>query len=328
MKALIARRLSGLDALASDDVAAPAPAAGEILIGIGAAGLHLADVAAVRGERHPRPALPFIPGMEAAGIVAAVGDGVDGFRVGDRVAAFLPCGGLAEGAVAKAELAARLPDGMALSQAASLPLAYAGALIALRDRARLQAGETLLVLGAGGAAGLAAVEIGKRLGARVIAVATGETRGNEASDRGADDIVDAAARPLTESVAALTGNAGAQVIFDPVGGDAFEIAQLALARGGRMIAAGFAGGRVPRVNMSAFFSRDAELIAGNTPLTAQADPARARAALQDVIAWTADGSIRPKVAAQFTLADAKPAFEYVMARRNAGAVIVTVGKSD
>jgi NADPH2:quinone reductase len=326
MKALIAQRLSGLEALAADEVSAPAPGPGEVLIGVGAAGLHLADLAALSGERHPRPNLPFTPGLEVAGIVAAVGNEVPGIAPGDRVAAFVNWGGLAEGAVARASLCAVLPDGMAFSLAASLPVAYAGALLALRERARLIAGETVLVLGAGGHAGLAAVEIAKKLGARVIAVASGESRGSEAGERGADEVVDSSSRPLSESVAALTNNTGVGVIYDPVGGDAFEMALLTLADGGRVISSGFAGGRVPRINMSALYARDAELISANTPLAVQANPVLAQKALRDVVAWASEGAISPRIAAQFTLADMKPAFNYVKGRRNTGSVIVTVGK--
>ena len=326
MKTLIAQRLSGLEALAADEVSAPAPGPGEVLIGVGAAGLHLADLAALSGERHPRPNLPFTPGLEVAGLVAAVGSDVGGMAPGDRVAAFVDWGGLAEGAVARASLCAVLPDGMAFSVAASLPVAYAGALLALRERARLSAGETVLVLGAGGHAGLAAVEIAKKLGARVIAVASGESRGSEAGERGADDVVDSSSRPLSESVAALTNNTGVSVIYDPVGGDAFEMALLTLADGGRVISSGFAGGRVPRINMSALYARDAELISANTPLAVQANPILAQKALRDVVAWASEGTISPRIAAQFTLADMKPAFNYVKGRRNTGSVIVTVGK--
>lgn len=326
MKALIAQRLSGLEALLTDEIAAPAPDPGEVLIGVGATGLHLADLAALSGERHPRPALPFTPGLEAAGLVAAVGAGVSGFRPGDRVTAFLDWGGLAEGAVAKAALCAAIPDNIAFPLAAGLPIAYAGALLALRERARLVAGETVLVLGAGGHAGLAAVEIAKKLGARVIAVASGESRGSEAGERGADEVVDSSARPLSESLAALTNNMGVNVIYDPVGGDAFEMALLTLANGGRVVSAGFAGGRIPRINMSALYARDAELISANTPLTAQAHPARAQKALSDIIAWVGEGAIMPRIAAQFPLADFKPAFAYVKGRRNTGSVIVNIGK--
>ena len=328
MKALIAQRLSGLEALAAEEISAPSPGPGEVLIGVGAAGLHLADLAALSGERHPRPGLPFTPGLEVAGLVAAVGPDVAGFGPGDRVAAFVDWGGMAEGVVAKASLCARIPDSIGFALAAGLPVAYAGALLALRERARLAVGETVLVLGAGGHAGLAAVEIAKKLGARVIAVASGESRGGEAGERGADDVIDGSSRPLSESVAALTSNAGANVVFDPVGGDAFEMALLTLADGARVISSGFAGGRVPRVNVSALYARDAELISANTPLAVQANPALAQKALRDVIAWASEGAITPRIAAQFALADMKPAFNYVKARRNTGPVIVTIGSEN
>jgi len=327
MKALIARRLSGLEALTSDEVSVPAPGPGEILIGVAAAGLHLADVAALSGDRQPRPDLPFVPGLEAAGLVAAVGEGVSGFQPGDKVVAFLDWGGMAEGAVAKAAVCARIPDDMTFPKAAALPIAYAGALLALRERARITPGDTVLVLGAGGHSGLAAVDIAKKLGARVLAVASGETRGSEAAERGADAVIDGSERPLSESVMALTGNGGVQVVFDPVGGDAFEMAMPTLAVGGRIISAGFAGGRIPRMNMAALYARDAAMISANLPLAVKADQALACSALRDVIAWAAAGEIVPRIAAQFTFVEAHAAFNYVKSRRNAGAVVVTIEKA-
>jgi NADPH2:quinone reductase len=328
MRALIAQRLSGLDALAVGETAAPQPGPGEVLLGVAAASVHMADLAAVAGDRHPRPSLPFTPGLEAAGLVAAVGPQVTGLAPGDRVAAFLAWGALSEGAVVRTALCVKLPDDIPLRLGACLPMVYGGALIALRERARLKAGETLMVLGAGGNIGLGAIEVGKKLGARVIAVATGETRGNEAAERGADDVVDASSRPLSETIASLTDGKGVDVIFDPVGGDALEMAQLSLSDGGRAVVTGFASGRVPRINMSAIFARDGEVISANTLLTVQNDPALAQRALHDVVAWTLDGSIKPRIAAQFDVAQFRPAFDYVKARRNAGAVVVTFGKEN
>jgi NADPH2:quinone reductase len=326
MKALIAQRLSGPDGLVAEDVPAPTPGPGEVLIGVGAAGIHLADLAALSGERHPRPEVPFTPGLEVAGLVAALGAGVEAFKPGDRVVAFVDWGGLAEGAVAREAVCVPIPEAMTFAAAAALPMAYAGALLALRDRARLAQGETVLVLGAGGQAGLAAVEIAHKLGARVIAAASGEERGIEAGEKGADAVIDTAARPLSESIAALTGNAGVDVIFDPVGGDAFEMALLTLAAGGRVLSSGFAAGRVPRVNMPAIFARDAELIAANTPLTVKSNPQQARSALEDVVGLSARKEIAPHIAAQFAFSDFKAALNYVKGRRNAGAVIVSIGK--
>jgi len=324
MKALRAHRLAGPEVLALEEVPASAPGPGEVLIAVKAAGIHLADFAALAGERSPRPDVPFTPGLEVAGTVAGLGKGVTGLKKGKRVVAFVPWGGLAEQAIAPSAVCIAIPDALADAQAASLPLAYGGAVLALRDKAGLAKGETVLVLGAGGFMGLAAIEAAKQLGARVIAAAGGEARLTTASEYGADHIIDAASAVLADAVRELTGGHGADVIFDPVGGDAFEAAMGAAANGARFVSTGFAAGRVPRVNLAALFARDMRLMAANIPLTVKSHPARARAALEDVVAWAAAGAIHPRVSAQFTLAEARHAFEYVKARRGNGAVVVTV----
>lgn len=324
MKSFRAHRLSGSELLALEEVAAPVPAPGQVLIAVAAAGVHLADFATVAGERSPRPAVPFTPGLEVAGTVAALGEGVSGLKRGQRVAAFVAWGGLAEQAVAAAELCVALPDGLADAQAASLPVAYGGAILALREKAGLAAGETVLVMGVGGFTGLAAIETAKQLGARTIAVAGGEARLALASDYGADHIIDASSGVLGDAVRAVTGGKGADVIFDPVGGDAFDAAMGAAAIGARFVSAGFAAGRVPRVNLAALFARDMYLVAANVPLTVQSHTARARAALEDAVAWVAAGKIHPRIAVKFPLAQARQAFDYVKQRRGNGAVVVTM----
>jgi NADPH2:quinone reductase len=324
MKAFRAHRLAGLEVLALEDVAAPVPAPGEVLIAVKAVGIHLADFAALAGERSPRPAVPFTPGLEVAGTVAGLGDGVTGLKAARRVVAFVPWGGLAEYAIAPASVCVAVPGALTDAQAASLPLAYGGAILALREKAGFGNGETVLVLGAGGFMGLAAIEIAKQLGARVIAAGAGETRVAVAREHGADHIVDTATAVLSRAVMDLTGGNGADVIFDPVGGDAFEAALGAAATGARLVSTGFAGGRVPRVDLAALFARDMALVAANIPLAVKAHPMRARAALEDAVAWAGAGTIKPRIAAQFLLAEARHAFEYVKARRGNGAVVVTI----
>jgi NADPH2:quinone reductase len=325
MKALRAHRLVGPEVLALEEVETPAPGPGEVLIAVKAAGVHLADFAALAGERNPRPAVPFTPGLEVAGTVASLGAGVKGLKKGQRVVAFVPWGGLAEQAIASAAVCVAIPDGLTDAQGASLPFAYGGAILALREKAGLGKGETVLVMGAGGFMGLAAIEAAKQLGARVVAVAGGEARVALAREHGADHIVDAASAVLADAVRELTGGNGADVVFDPVGGDAFEAAMGAAATGARFISTGFAAGRVPQVNLAALFARDMYLVAANIPLTVKSHPALARSALEDAVAWAAVGTIKPHIAAQFALADARHAFEYVKARRGNGAVIVTIG---
>lgn len=307
-------------ALALEDVPAPEPGRGEVRLAVKAAGVHLADAALLTGERRPQPKLPFTPGMEAAGIVTAIGESVTGLAVGDAVAVLLSAGGLAEEAVADAALCVKVPKALPLERAACLPLAYAGALAALRDKAHLARGETLLVLGAGGQLGLGAIVIGKRLGARVIAAAGSEERRAAAKAQGADEIVDASSASLSESVKSLTDGRGADVVFDPVGGDGFDAALTACAIGARYISAGFAAGRVPRVDLQSLHARGLDLLTAN--ITALQNIESMQTALRDVVIWAADGSIQPRIAARFKFSEASHALEYVKSRRDTGAVIV------
>lgn len=325
MEAYSANRLGGLDALIRSEVGTPEPGAGQIRIAVRAAGLHLADLAALAGQRPPRPSLPFIPGFEVSGTVDAVGPDAGDFAPGQAVIAFVGAGGLGELVLAEAALCVPMPEGVAFGRAAGLPIAYAGALVALRDRARLEAGQRLLVLGAGGQAGLAAIDLGQRLGAEVIAVAGQESRLEAARAQGADHTIAAAAAPLGEAVLALTDGRGADVVFDPVGGEASRAAMTALAPGGRIVCAGFAAGEPTPVNVMALYGRDAAFIAANVAVLIERAPDRARRALAEVAEWTAGGAIRPRIAAQFPFDEAHHALDYVMNRRDAGAVVVTRG---
>lgn len=326
MKGLRAHRLNGPSALNLETFDSPEPGPAQVLITVAAAGLHLADLAASAGERLPLPPTPFIPGLEVSGTVAALGEGVSGLKKGDKVAAFTDWGGLAEQVVAETQLCLKLPKGLQPDVAAALPMAYAGALLALRHKAGLNGGEMLLVLGAGGLAGLAAIAVGKMLGATVMAVAAGDARGSAAADQGADHVIDATATALTDAVEAFTGGAGSAVVFDPVGGEASDLALATCGLGARYLVAGFAGGRVGSLNARTAFARDVKILAANTPLTVAAAKPAARSALQEVLIWAASGKIAPRIGARFKLDDAKSAIDYVQNRRATGAVLVTMGE--
>jgi NADPH2:quinone reductase len=318
MKAYRANRLGGAQALALVEAEEPAPGADEVVIQVEAAGLNLADLAALAGERQPRPGLPFTPGVEVAGRVA----GGEGLAQGSRVAAFVPWGGLAERVVAHRDACVAVPEGLEAAQAAALPLAYAGALMALEGKARLTAGQSLLVLGAGGGAGLAAIAVGKLLGATVIGAANGAERLAQAKAHGADEVFDSGLVAIAEAARGATAGAGVDVVFDPVGGEAAVAALTALARGGRIIAAGFAGGRASPINPVGLFALGGEFLAANTILEAERNPAAARDALARVVAWAAEGRLAPRIAAQFAFADVRHALDYVASRKASGAVII------
>ena len=324
MEAYRVERLGGIEALTRTDVPLPEPGLGQIRIAVRAAGLHLADAAVLSGQRQPRLQPPLIPGFEVSGTVEAVGGDVSGFEPGQNVIAFLRSGGLAEAAIAEAALTVPLPEGLIFARAAGLPLAYAGGLMALRDRAGLASGERLAVLGAGGQTGLAAIDLGKRLGAEVLAVAGQAARLETARQLGADHAIDASAGPVGEAIGEATGGHGVDVVFDPVGGDGPAAVLPALAMGGRVVSVGFASGRAPALAIPALHARDGVLLTTNLALMIARQPERARAALEEVAGWTVAGEIRPRIAAQFGFDEVRQAFDYVMARRDAGSVVIAM----
>jgi NADPH:quinone reductase len=325
MKAYRAHRLSGPQALKLEEAEEPRPGPKDVVITVEAAGLQLADYATLAGERPPRPKLPFTPGLEVAGRVAARGAEAEGPDVGSAVVAFVPWGGLAERVVARSEACVAIPTALAAAQAAALPFAYGGAQMALKARAGLRKGQSLLVMGAGGALGLAAVAIGKALGATVIAVANGANRLEYAKELGADHALDAGLVSVASAVKDLTDGGGVDVVFDPVGGEASAHALPILKPGGRFVLAGFAGGRPQPLDVVPLYVRGAMLVAANFVLEAERDPSAAGMALAKVVKWVEEGKFTPRIAAQFSFEEIGPAFDYVAGRRGSGAVIVKVG---
>ncbi|MGE0580394.1 NADPH:quinone oxidoreductase family protein, partial [Reyranella sp.] len=246
MRALICSHWGKVDELKLGDAPMPVPGADEVLIKVAATAVNYADSIMVAGRYQTKPELPFSPGLETAGVVTACGADVKGFAPGDRVMAILAYGGLAEYAVAPAAETWRIPAGMSFAEAGAFPIAYISSDVAIRWQGRLAAGETMLVLGAAGGVGLTAVEIGKAMGARVIAAASTPEKLAVAKAHGADEIIDYSKEKLAERVMALTGDKGADVCFDPVGGPLFDAALSSLGWGGRILLVGFVGG-VPQI---------------------------------------------------------------------------------
>src|SRR5262245_9557780 len=218
MRAVVCRAWGEVEQLALEDVPSPVPGRDELLIDVKATGVNYADSIMVAGRYQTKPDFPFSPGLETAGVIASRGAAATRYSVGDRVMAILPHGGLAEFALAKESETFPVPEGMSFDEAGAFPIAYISSHVALRWQGRLEPGETLLVLGAAGGVGLTAVEIGKAMGARVIAGASTPEKLAVAREHGADDLVDYVTEPLTDRVMALTGGKGADVCFDPVGG--------------------------------------------------------------------------------------------------------------
>jgi NADPH:quinone reductase len=328
MKAYRAHRLGGPQALKLEEADEPEPGPLDVVIAVEAVGLQLADLATLAGERAPRPKPPFTPGLEVAGRIVALGEQMgERPELGSRVAGYVPWGGLAERVSTRWDACAAIPDGLTAAQAAALPFAYGGALMALGTKAGLKQGQTVLVLGAGGSSGLAAVAIAKALGATVIAAANGAARLVHAQEMGADEILDAGLVSIASAVEERTAGQGADVVFDPVGGDVSTLALQALAPGGRYVLAGFASGRPSPLDAGQIFARGATVLAANTVLTTERDPAAAGKALARVVAWVEKGQFAPRIAAQFAFAEAHHAFDYLADRRGSGATIVTIASS-
>ena len=246
MRSVICRAWGGADTLKVEDVPAPEPGEGEVVIGVRAAAVNYADTIMIQGTYQTKPDFPFAPGLEAAGEVTACGEGVTRFAPGDKVMAILDYGGFAEQVTARESETYAIPEGMDFETAGSFLIAYVSSHAAIRWQGRLEAGETMLVLGAAGGTGLTAVEIGKAIGARVIAAASSAEKLAVAKERGADDLINYRDEDLKERVLALTDGKGVDVCFDPVGGDLFDAALSSVGWGGRFLVFGFVAG-VPKI---------------------------------------------------------------------------------
>jgi NADPH:quinone reductase len=325
MKALICRAFGPVDSLKLEEVPDPKPVAGEVLIGVRACGINFPDTLVVQGKYQFKPTPPFSPGGEVAGVVEALGAGVTGIKVGDRVVAIGPSGGMAEKFVADSSKVIPMPDGLDFATASCLSTAYGTTLHALRDRAQLRAGETLLVLGAAGGVGLSAVQIGKRMGARVIAAASSAEKLAICRENGADDVIDYGHEDLKERVKALTSGAGANVVYDPVGGKYSEPALRATAWEGRFLVIGFAAGDIPRIPLNLTLLKGCSIMGVFWGMAMMREPARGRGQLQELLAWAADGSLKPHVHARYPLERALDALKDIEERRVQGKAVVVIG---
>lgn len=301
------------------DLAAPVPAEGEVLLQIEACGLNFADLLMAKGTYQDTPPTPFTLGMEVCGIVLAQGAGVTAPAVGARVAVFGGQGGLADQGVFPAALCQIVPDGMTAPQAAGFQVAYGTSHLALTRRARLQSGETLLVLGAAGGVGLTAVEIGRAMGARVIAVARGAEKCAIATAAGADHCLDASA-DITAEVKAL---GGADVVYDPVGGDAFTAAMRATNREGRIVTIGFASGDVPQIRANHLLVKNIDVLGFYWGGYLQFNPDALTASMGDLFDMFTQGRLSPHVSHVLPLERAGEALELLRSRKSTGKVVVT-----
>lgn len=302
-------------------LALPTPKVGEVRLKIKACGLNFGDLLMIKGTYQERPDLPFTLGMEPAGIVDALGDGVSDLKVGDRVAVYHGHSGLAEYGCFPASHCNRLPDDMPFTVGAGFLVSYGTSHLALAHRARLKAGETLLVLGAAGGIGLTAVEIGKRMGATVIACARGADKLAIAADAGADHLIDSDTQDLREVVKSL---GGADVVYDPIGGDLFKAALRACNPEARIIPLGFASGEVPQIPANILLVKNIEVIGYYWGGYLKFAPDVLHDSLDTLLEWYAAGELRPHISHTLPLERADEALELLRSRKSTGKVVVTV----
>jgi NADPH:quinone reductase len=331
MRALLSRRPGGPETLELDEIPEPMPGSGEVRVAVRACSVNFPDLLLIQDLYQVKLPRPFVPGSEIAGIVDALGASVEGLRVGDRVLMSPVRGGMAQKAVGTAANCWKIPDAMPFDEAAALLLTYGTSHHALQDRARLEPGETLLVLGAAGGVGLAAVQLGKAMGARVIAAASAEAKLALARKHGADATVQypaaaldkAAARALTDHFKSVCGGNGAQVIFDPVGGDYTEAALRAIGWQGRHVVIGFAAG-IPKLPLNLTLLKSCQIIGVFWGEFTARQPRQHAANVAALIALYLDGRIKPAVTERFALQRGMDAIARLAARDALGKVVVII----
>jgi NADPH2:quinone reductase len=322
MKAVVCNAWGGPDTLALADLPSPRPGAGEVAITVKAAGVNFPDLLIIQNKYQLKPPLPFTPGAELAGVVKEVGAGVSGFRPGDRVVATVNTGAFAEECVATSARVLALPPGIDFADAAALSVTYGTAWHALKDRGRLAAGETLLVLGAGGGVGIAAIDIGKALGARVIAAASSDDKLAACRARGADETINYAREDLRERIRGLAGERGVDVVFDPVGGPHSEAALRGTGWRGRYLVIGFAHGEIPRLPLNLVLLKGSAIVGVYWGAWLQREPDASRREMESLLGMLQDGRLRPLISARYPLARTAAALAAIAERRATGKIVV------
>ena len=300
----------------------PEPRAGQVAIDVRAIGCNFFDILMAQGKYQVRPPFPFSPGGEVAGTVRAVGPGVDAVAPGDRVFAMLGWGGYASVAVAPAATVVRMPDSMSFEHGAAFGIVYQTSYFALVHRAALRPGETLLVHAAAGGVGLAAVQIGRALGARVLATASSAAKLAVARENGAEETFDYGDPSWVDGVKQATGGKGADVIYDPVGGEIFDLSMKAIAFSGRLLVIGFASGKIPTVQVNRVLLKNISLVGLHWGAYRTHDPARIAPAMEELFALYEKGLVRPVVSSVHPLTDAAAALDEIASRRSVGKVLL------
>src|SRR5262245_14498555 len=322
MKAILCTRYGGPDDLELKDLPNPEPGAGEVVVAVKAAALNFFDTLIIAGKYQMKPAFPFSPAAEFAGVVERVGSGVNTFKPGDRVAASMGYGAARERVVIAADRLVAVPDGVDLDHAAGLIVTYGTTLHALKDRAQLKTGETLAVLGASGGVGLAAVELGKLMGARVIACASSGDKLAVTRRHGADEAVNYAEEDIKDALRRVTGGKGPDVIYDPVGGPYSEPALRAIGWEGRFLVVGFAAGDIPKLPLNLVLLKNCDVRGVFWGAWSERAPEAHRANIAQLMSWCADGKLTVHVHAVYPLAQTADALKAIANRSAMGKVIL------
>ena len=323
MRAMLCHEWGKPEDLRLGEVERPEPGPGQVLIAVKAAGLNFADTLMIKGEYQEKPPFPFAPGLEAAGLVESVGNGVTRVAPGDRVLALTDHGAFADYAVTRESDVFPIPDSMDWITAAGFPITYGTAHGALRWHADLQAGETLLVHAAAGGVGLAAVEVGKALGATVIGTAGGTEKCAIAAEHGADHTIDYRNEDLRARVKEITGGRGVDVVFDPVGGDIFDASLRCTAWGGRLLVIGFAAGRVPQIPANILLVKNVAAMGVYWGSNRRKAPERLAEEFKELMGWYEAGKLHPHVSHTLDLSDLPEAMRLLTSRRTTGKVVLT-----
>ncbi|EAQ03778.1 oxidoreductase, zinc-binding [Pseudooceanicola batsensis HTCC2597] len=317
MKAIVCKEFGPLDDLDYKDVPDPRPGPGQVLIRTEAAGVNYPDGLIVQGLYQSKPDRPFTPGSEVAGEIVAVGDGVTRFRQGDRVVTYCS-GGYAEMAVGSERTCFSLPEGMDAADACAMIIAWGTSHHALKQRANIQPGETLVIFGAAGATGTAAIQIGKVMGATVIAVCSSDEKQKIATEQGADHVI--GYDNLKDEVKALTGGKGADVVYDSVGGDAFKAASRFMAPNGRLLVIGFASGEIPQLPVNLTLVKEYSVVGVFWGNWTRREPEAYLANMDELFGWYAEGKVKPLIEGRYPLADAADVLKRVMNRGAVGKI--------
>jgi NADPH2:quinone reductase len=322
MRAVLCKDLTGPDSLVVEDLPSPEPGKGQVVVRTHAVALNFPDVLLVQGKYQFKPELPFSPGGEVAGEVIALGEGVDDLAVGDRLLTTMPWGGMREEVAVETANAIPIPDRISYETAAAFLTAYGTSHYALKQRAALQEGETLVVLGAAGGVGLAAVELGKAMGARVIACASSDEKLALCRERGADETINYSSEDLKTRIKSLTKGQGADVVYDPVGGPYSEPALRATGWSGRFLVVGFAAGEIPKIPLNLTLLKSCQIVGVFWGAFTMKERDQHLANVEELMDWLEAGKLKPHIGKTYPLEEASQALRDMMDRKAKGKLVL------